>query len=161
MAGYNHGAGMSNNAVDAYNKGRKPISKITKKEIGIDTDFLKFLIEKDEILTGGEFHHTGGSWYNTTNFFDVEEIKEQVEQIKESGKLDQLFSEFQEIKEKKEEDNGKKVVGKYAEFGGSRKRPKFLGHVDFSGILKNGWIFLDNGQKKKADGNHIEYKFVN
>lgn len=82
MSGYN-GFSMSNNAVMAYDDGKMPKSKWTKKAIlravsTIDPEkaewlkSVKLAVLKDHVLTCSEWHHTS-SWYNETDFFEVDE----------------------------------------------------------------------------------------
>ena len=81
------GYSMSNNAVDAYNRGNKPISKWTKKAIldeikSIGEEYnLKFDFERlkkeniselrETILTKNGYHHTS-KYYNTTDFYYID-----------------------------------------------------------------------------------------
>lgn len=85
------GYSMSNNAVDAYNRGNKPISKWTKKAIldeikSIGEEYnLKFDFERlkkenvselrETILAKNGYHHTS-KHYNVTDFYciDLEEL---------------------------------------------------------------------------------------
>ena len=79
MAGYNHHAGMSNNAVTAYNNGIKPLSKIT-------ADDLKSLVSASlNRLRFGWLRTIIGQrlmapqrreWYNEVNFYDPAELAE-------------------------------------------------------------------------------------
>lgn len=80
MAGYN-GYSMSNNAVQAYNDGEKPMSKWTKTAIlealkGIGTSKLALLRKVDaatlkrRFLVRTSYHHTS-SRYNKTDFYTV------------------------------------------------------------------------------------------
>ena len=114
MSGY-IGCKMSKNAAKAYCRGKKPISKWTKKDIlstisaYLEEDPQKsqkltlfgkcrLKILKDRVLCTTEWHHTGG-YYNMTDFYEVDEYKvlytslqeltswaeEQVEELKSSG----------------------------------------------------------------------------
>lgn len=78
-----YGYSMSNNAIDAYESGEKPISKWTKsdiieavKEINpeaaelIERVNLKTL--KDNLLTRTSWHHTS-KMYNATDFYSIDE----------------------------------------------------------------------------------------
>ena len=87
MAGY-CGYSMSNNAVDAYNNGEKPISKWKKQDIlsgiqeldiDLQCDFaklqkapVKFL--KELCLYQSSWHHTS-SYYNELIFMQLMKIK--------------------------------------------------------------------------------------
>jgi hypothetical protein len=63
MAGYNYGMGMSNNAVDAYNTGLVPASKIK----GIPVSLIR------KHCNAAEWHHSS-KFYNEIDFFDKEEV---------------------------------------------------------------------------------------
>jgi len=65
MAGYNHHAGMSNNAIAAYNSGIKPLSKITPSDlkragVSITKTFATWLA-KNRHWPVSEGHHSGGT----------------------------------------------------------------------------------------------------
>ena len=83
-AGYS-GYSMSNNAVKAYEEGKKPLSKWTKadilervKELRNDQNILDKLKTvdlktlKNKLLYTSEWHHTS-SWYNVTDFYEIDE----------------------------------------------------------------------------------------
>ena len=88
MAGY-HNYSMSNNAVEAYNTGEKPISKWKKSDIIseinqyrkefdlplIDNAIFKKIsikIMRKHFLTCSSWHHTS-SHYNKTDFYSIDE----------------------------------------------------------------------------------------
>ena len=82
MSGYD-GYSMSNNAVDAYDRGCLPKSKITWKwccEYKLDLFFENLKVVKEainkELLSPSEWHHTSKE-YNCTNFYDGESLFEQ------------------------------------------------------------------------------------
>ena len=84
MSGYS-GYSMSNNAIDAYENGEKPLSKWTKKEIlnavneinpNIDLSKLNLKILKSKLLEKTSWHHTSKK-YNKTDFYYInDEVKE-------------------------------------------------------------------------------------
>ncbi len=83
MAGY-FGYSMSNNAMDAYNRGLLPLSKIRFsdiKEAGLDISlkFFKWLC-KENYITATEWHHTS-KHYNITYFYDLQDCKEQLDDL--------------------------------------------------------------------------------
>lgn len=60
MAGYS-GISMSNNAVEAYNEGKKPLSKITKEDIlkyGVNESISFFKWHINKYCHPCEWHHT-------------------------------------------------------------------------------------------------------
>lgn len=66
MAGYN-GFSKSNNAVEAENNGRFPLTKI-RQLTGLTSDFIR------EVDTD-EYHHTS-KFYNVTNYYDLDRVVE-------------------------------------------------------------------------------------
>ena len=60
MSGFNYIAGMSNNAVSAYNSGLAPASKVK----GIPSTLIK------KFCHSKEWHHTSGRFFNETDFYD-------------------------------------------------------------------------------------------
>lgn len=144
MAGYCYERGMSNNAVFAYECGRKPISKFTKSdllthEIDLTLDFVKWLAKKN-IWETSEYHHTGGTWYNSTYFYDLEDLRELISN--DDFNLSELLCEFQKEKNDKKQTKNDllpRVSGKYPVWGGSRSRPKILYYESFNGV-KSGFL---------------------
>lgn len=91
MAGYNWGAGKSNNAVWAEEvEGKVTKSKITAawlRENGIDetATFIKFLITAD-VIWPDEWHHTS-KYFNETDYYSAETIAETLAELEEDGHL--------------------------------------------------------------------------
>lgn len=90
MAGYNWFEGKSNNAVRAEEKGLVTKSKITAawlRENGINetATFIKFLIKAD-VIWPDEWHHTS-KYFNETNYYSAESIKEHLATLEEDGRL--------------------------------------------------------------------------
>ena len=158
MAGY-HNYSMSNNAVDAYSAGMKPISKFKKddfKKHGLDYPLAFFRwLAKENRWNPSEWHHTS-KHYNETNFYCIEGLMNQLEDNYEN--LNSLFSKYKESKSKKPEDKGVKVICEYVEFEGSRRHPKPIEYNDVPGVLKGNWIHLKCGKRKNANGRHMYYK---
>lgn len=151
MTGY-RGYSMSNNAVDAYNKGEKPWSKWTKTDIlnelrynGVDKAQIdrlrKFsLAELKEIgLRRSSWHHTS-SHYNATDFYTVDVSaleKVRYEPTKPAKKV-----------APKEE----KWYAEYLVWSGTRKHPKAT-VTESIGVLKGNWFYLPDGTKKSVTAN--------
>ena len=100
MAGYNIDLGMSNAAISAYEEGQKPLSKFHKEDfekagIPIPAVFARWLAEKGH-WPSFEWHHSGGTWFNEVNFYDIEILSERIE----SGELDiaKLKKDYEEEK---------------------------------------------------------------
>ena len=159
MAGYNYEAGMSNNAVRAYHNGVKPLSKITRKNLddaglNITKKFATWLA-KNNYWRPSEWHHSGGNWFNEVYFYDPEELAELIN-YKEID-IDNLKIKFEQSN--KIIDEGQAVTGTYVVWGGTRNHPRKLKDEPFTGIKKGNWIYIDGEGKKKADGNHIEWRY--
>lgn len=119
------GQSMSVRAKSAYDDGLLSKAKIKKDDLedaGIDlpVNFIKSLMPR--IIKPTEWHHTG-KHYNETDFYDLDDIKEQLEN-KDIDRLLEIYEE--EKKEKKlEQEKLKKEKGhyayvKYGEWEGSR-----------------------------------------
>jgi hypothetical protein len=105
MAGYADDFSKSNNAIIAENAGLFPASKIAKKlGNGCTAKGVK------ETLTPAEWHHTS-SFYNTTDYFDLEEATERIDEIKAASTI-----------EKKSVTLTGAIVT-WLEWGGSRNHP--------------------------------------
>ncbi len=158
--GYDFERGMSNRAVAAYKSGRIPISKLKKSDLkdnGLENVTVKFAkwLAKNEYWMPSEWHHTGGTWYNSTDFYNVEQLAEMFN----SGALDidELLQEFKEDTSKNEKPV--KVKGRYTQWKGKGKR-KTKKIIKFTGEKLGNWIYMNDGKKKKADGNWISYSFA-
>ena len=97
MAGYNMIEGMSNNAVEAYSNGERPMSAWNKRDILTEilnkienadeywqtnyprvfnnVDFIKDfkLADLKKFLIKSSYHHTS-KFYNTTDFYKIDGI---------------------------------------------------------------------------------------
>jgi hypothetical protein len=136
---------MSNRACDAYDRGIKPLSQITISEMRqagwAGTKKQAVALAKAGEWSPIEWHHSS-AWYNKVNFYDAADLAdlEPVEE-KSTPKCDDI-----------------RVAGSYASFGGSRRRPQYLGEIEFTGVLREGWIHLDgSNRKKKAGGGYIKF----
>lgn len=99
------GHSMSNNAIKAYEEGKKPISKFVKEDVnkfnqllqqrGINEKItlkeLKALLEK---YSGSEWHHTS-SRYNKTNFYDINDVLEN-----DNSDIENTIKKIRDSKEK-------------------------------------------------------------
>ena len=158
---------MSVNAVDAYHEGRFPLSRLRREHLddaGIPTSipvaFARYLADTSR-WKSCEYHHTGGTWFNRTDFYSAEDLADTLDQLREDGKLDDLLAEYRAAAKRKRatapKNEGTRVRGQYAVFTGSRWRPKLAEWVKFTGTLRNGWIHLDTGGRKSASGGWIEW----
>lgn len=146
MSGYNYAQGMSNRAVDAYERGLVPISRLTAahlKEVGWKGTLKQAkALAKAEIWKPWEWHHSGGTWFNEVYFYDPRDL---------------VDNELEPIGEAEEKAKVIRVRGSYEEFSRSGRRIRHCGTVQFEGELRGDWIHIDGGGKKKASGNHITY----
>lgn len=177
-AGY-YGWSMSNNAMDAYDEGRKPISQFTTsdlsdfndrlKELGINTSVKTLKVFRELLKTygnTGEWHHTG-KMYNETSFYDPEEILSKIED-EEIGEKEII--EFNNTKpEKKEKPQEKKWIAdfEYLTWGGTRAHPKPYENnlTNVLVIEKGNWydVYDKTGRKivrknKDSNGTYIDKK---
>jgi len=155
--GYDYEAGMSVNAVYAYDRGVKPLSKITAddlKEAGwTETKALAMRLAKDHnIWESYEWHHSGGDWFNRIDFYNPADL---VEAWKELPKESREHLKKPPPKEALEE---VRVSGSFALWGWDGRRRSHLGDKKFTGMLKGSWIHLDSGGRKKASGKHISWR---
>ena len=161
MAGYDHAAGMSNNAVDAYYGGRKPLSQITLDDLRGDgwhgTKKLAVALARTGFWTTDEWHHSGGTWYNKVDFYDPASL---VLSWDDAAADERAAAIAAAQAPKDSSTGGQRVKGRYATFTGSQRRPRFAGYEDFTGTLKGDWITLADGSRKKASGNNIEWEIV-
>lgn len=113
MAGYS-GFSMSNNAVDAYDNGEKPLSKWSKAEIlqeiriyakenniNIDMEKLNKVslpVLRESFLYKTAYHHTS-KFYNSTDFYaiDFDTVNEMVD-LESVQKLLELTEEEKMLK---------------------------------------------------------------
>ena len=154
MTGYNYAAGMSNAALDAYENGNKPLSKITALDLKLagwhGTKAEARRLAKSGFWHPSEWHHSGGTWYNRVDFYDPADL---VKTWEKAGPDSRSIALAQD-----EPGEEKRVTGEYTIWGGSRKHPTIVGYEPFTGTLRGNWIHLDVGGKKKANGNHIKWK---
>ena len=164
MAGYN-GYSMSNNAVDAYHDGKKPMSAWTKAEIisAIDNALndgelvlrvnpgLFKQVSADTLraaaLRWSEWHHTS-SYYNKTDFYelDIERLE-----LYDEADLRRMIGNRSVKKEKKQEP-GIKAICHYLEWTGTKRHPRPIEHTA-EGIIRGNWFFLPDGTKKSINAN--------
>lgn len=106
MAGYNYQKGKSNNAVAAERRGLMTATQAAKA-FGVEAKAISSLI------SSSEWHHSS-SFYNEVNYYDPEDIEENIKELRELSK-----------KIKSERANTYCGVGsaKYLEWSGTRKRP--------------------------------------
>lgn len=165
MAGYN-GWSMSNNALQAYEDGQKPLSKWTKAnifyeieeqelELKCSVDKLKKLpvkVLKEMCLIYASWHHTSNH-YNKTDFYslDIDYIESLTDE-----KIDELIAGYKEKKKAKEQPLEEKWRCAFLEWSGSRKHPKATEVIE-EGVVKGNWFYREDGTKKKTTANGFRF----
>lgn len=161
MAGY-HGYSMSNNAVEAYKQGEKPLSKWTKKiileevsKLGYSFPLLKSVsldTLKRKLLCYSSYHHTS-KYFNTTNFYELNIFV-----------LDNLTDVDITVWLNEEKENKKKVPTKtksekwicsYLQWSDSRRHP-VAKRIESIGEIRGNWFYTKNGKKKSLNANGFE-----
>lgn len=157
MAGY-FGFSMSNNAVEAYENGQRPLSRWTKGDI---LDEVKYILEddpkldaklcllkyfsvknlKDFLLVDCGWHHTS-KYYNETEFWEIDKDK-----LHELTISDIELALNEKAKSKAKKDIAVGVIS-VKEWGGSRNYPRFLGNWKYIGVIDGDWCFTDCGRIK-------------
>lgn len=165
MAGYN-GWSMSNNAVEAYSNGEKPLSKWTKADI-FDTieeqkiklkcsiDKLRKLpvkILKDICLTYSSWHHTSNH-YNKTDFYSLD--ADRIENLTDD-KIEELLSDYKADKKAESKPLEEKWECAFLEWSGSRKHPVATEVIE-EGTIKGDWFYRKDGSKKKTTANGFRF----
>lgn len=157
MAGY-CGYSMSNNAVEAYENGQRPLSRWTKGKILNSVKHLladdpkldvklqllkKFTVKnlKEYLLTDCGWHHTS-MYYNETEFWEIDEDK-----LHELTISDIELALNEKAKSKPKKDIAVGVIS-VQEWGGTRNHPRFLGNSNYIGVVDGDWCFTDRGRFK-------------
>lgn len=160
MAGYS-GWSMSNNAIQAYENGLMPLSKITKDVltgVGITESvaFIRWLCKKEH-LQPSEWHHTS-SKFNATDFFDPEEIATSLAEMG-ADRLEALRKAYRTSRRGDERNDNLRwahvVWDEWLVGGGWRVhgRSRFE-EFDADGIIV-GRLFVHPAGVKRLSGSHI------
>jgi hypothetical protein len=161
--GYDHDAGMSNNALDAYNRGVKPLSRIDAqdlKDAGWEhTKVLAMFLAAEGFWRSSEWHHSGGEWFNKIEFYDPALLVSKWSALTDSEQ-ETWTARGKESRSKDSQVEGEQVEGSYTIWGGSRRRPRRVGEQAFTGCKVGDWIHLVGGGKKKASGAHLSWRLV-
>ena len=155
MAGYSLDFSMSNNAIDAYDDGVRPLSKWDLeylREAGWqETRKLALHLAAAGFWESHEWHHSGGTWFNEVKFYDAKILVDLWEDLTEEERQQHRDAS----KRGQDAPQEKRVRGHYTLWGGTRRHPTKVGQQEFTGALKGNWIHVDGGGRKKASGNHI------
>ena len=160
MSGY-YNYSMSNNAVVAYDEGKKPrskwdkgslisaLSEIYDNETASDLKKFSAQVLRRVFLQRTEWHHTS-SYYNETDFYEVydgfkpchalelcEETKKEIDCEREEKKHSSKCSNM--------------ALCKYLEWGGSRNHPKAVEKEGYCWIdSNNNWAYFDGFKKSTS-----------
>jgi len=157
MAGY-CGMSMSNNAIEAYNEGKKPFSRITREDIqkyGINESVTFFQWYVNNSCSYCEWHHTSAK-FNITLFYDIEKCCNQFK--KEDINI--LRNKYKNRRKPKSDviiDDTPyyaKVEYSISTFSGSRK------YLEEYAIVHRYWAYIKDDYRKeiirkKINGKHF------
>lgn len=165
MAGY-CGCRMSNNAIDAYKHGQKPISNWKKGEI---LDQIKEMVDNGELLLNCSFtvlektpvevlkkvclyksswHHTG-KYYRVTSFYSLDTAAiENLTDERLQGEASDYRKQKKELKQEKENETEELWRCTYLKWSKDRNCPKAR-EVTVVGIIKGCWFYPLHGGKKR------------
>jgi hypothetical protein len=157
MAGYS-GKSMSNNAVEAYSEGKKPISNITKEDIqkyGVSgsLSFFKWFIKN--YCDSEEWHHTSPK-YNETVFYDIEKCCNNMKKMN----IDNLKAKYKSQKRPKSTEDADnnlyyaRIEYSISTYSGRRK------YINDYAIIYKCWAYIKDDYKKevirkKINGSHF------
>ena len=165
MAGYNHRRGMSNNAVDAYRRNLKPISRFTAQDlrdadVHISLAFAKWLAKRKH-WKPVERHHSS-KLYNMVRFYDPDALRSVILDL--GNEIENLRQRYLgDLRARRDDARGRQVPvrGKYARWEGPGRHRRIAEWVSFKGTLDgNGWIHLPDGKRKKASSQWVKYRKV-
>lgn len=168
MAGYN-GYSMSNNAIQAYKDGERPISKWTKTAIldaiaqavttgdlvlKCDIKAIKTLpinVLKDIALYKSSWHHTS-SHYNKTDFYslDLDALE-----VLTDEKI-QTLKETSEKAKTNEIQHDQRWKCAFLVWSGTRNHPTATEYIE-TGIVHGNWFIREDGSKKKTTANGFRF----
>ncbi len=167
MAGYNYRRGMSNNAVQAYRRNFKPISRFTAQDlqdanVDISLGFARWLAKKK--YWNPSFWHHSSKYYNEVNFYNLKNLRRLIRRLRDLGRLEELRQSYRRhLKGHRAHAKGHRtpVQGKYAVWESTKRYRYITGWVSFEGELDgNGWIHLPDGTRKKASSKWVKYRKV-
>ena len=156
---------MSNNAVEAYENGERPLSRWRKSDIleaiSVSEIELKCSISKlqklpvkvlkEVCLTRSSWHHTS-NYYNQTDFYALDE--EYIGNLTDE-KIEKLLKECKS-EEKRREPAEERWKCAFLGWSGSRKHPKATELVE-EGIIRGQWFYRQDGSKKKTSANGFRF----
>lgn len=152
---------MSNNAVDAYSRGLRPMSKWTKQAIlaelptgefeRLALHLLPLALLREEFLEYEEWHHTSKS-YNETCFY-----RPMIPEWAEDAAAVAAFADEWRRRRTDAEDAGRssaepvKARVAYTVWD-ERKRPR---QVEEYALVIGAWAHTESGRRKRTGGSHF------
>ena len=157
MAGY-MGISMSNNAVQAYDEGKKPVSRITKEDLlmhGINESITFFKWFVKNYCHACEWHHSSPK-YNITHFYDIEECCFMLKHMD----IEKLKIEYKSQSKPKPEIKADakpyyaRVEYSISTYTGRRK------HLEAYAVIQRCWAYIKDDYRKeiirkRIDGKHF------
>ena len=163
MAGYS-GFSMSNNAVDAYENGEKPLSKWKKSDIveAVESyrqeNELLFSMElfkkiplpvmKEKFLYKKSYHHTS-SHYNRTDFYTIDDVE--LDELSDD-RIESIICEGKNASKAENIPTEETWECTFLEWSGTRKHPKAT-EITEVGVIRGDWFYRKDGSKKKTTAN--------
>lgn len=160
MAGYADDFSMSNNAIDAYDRGLRPRSKWTKSDIldalpanaraylQLDEYPLEFL--REYFLYPEEWHHTS-KLYNKTEFYRprINSIDDTPEDVQD---LYRVWLQRQQKAQAAKTAAPRKARVTYTHWIDKRTHRTVTEYA----LVRGPWIYTQSGLRKRADGTNIQ-----
>jgi hypothetical protein len=155
MAGY-YGNSMSNNAMKAYQEGKKPVSRITKDDLlkhGVNESIIFFKWYVNNKCHHCEWHHSSPK-YNITYFYDIEECCNQLKK----ADIDKLKTEYiEQVKSKPNKRVDEKPYYAKVQYSISTFKGKRI-HFETYAIVYNNWAYVMDDYKKDIIKKNINAK---
>lgn len=161
MTGYASDWSMSNNAVDAYSRGLRPMSKWKKQAIlaelptgeveRLALHLLPLALLREEFLEYEEWHHTSKQ-YNETCFYRPE-IPEWAEDAAAVADFADEWRRRRTDAENAARSSAKPVKARVAyTVWDERKRPR---QVEEYALVIGTWAHTESGRRKRTGGSHF------
>ena len=159
--GYDWDYGMSNNAVWAYEDGRRPLSRFTAQNLKNagwkETKRLALALATSGFWSTTEWHHTGGDYFNKVAFYDPAALVDRWAALTDDERQEKREQNKPAPKTPVEEIQ---VKGSYAVWYKSRGRRRISHRETFQGVKRGDWIHISTGGKKNAYGRNIRWEPV-
>lgn len=160
--GYDWDRGMSNNAVWAYEDGRKPLSRFTAQDLKDagwkETKRLALALAASGFWSTTEWHHTGGDYYNKVAFYNPAVLVDRWAALTDAERQEKREQNKPAPKALVEEIE---VKGSYAVwYKNGRGRRRISHRETFQGVKRGDWIHLSTGGRKNAYGRNISWEIV-